>query len=84
MSIANTSANSFLQSTAPARLRGETVSLFMLAMRGGVSVGSLMTGVSVGFLGVRYALLINGVLAVIGHVIVRRHWLRWPLQKLAV
>jgi MFS family permease len=81
MSISNTSANSFLQATAAPQLRGQTISLFMLAMRGGISVGSFVTGVSVGFLGVRYALLANGMLAVIGQVIVGRLWLRLPRQK---
>jgi MFS family permease len=51
MTITNTSANSLLQATAPARIRGQTVSLYMLVMRGGVSIGSLLTGISVHQLG---------------------------------
>jgi hypothetical protein len=64
------------QATAPARIRGQSVSLYLLAMRGGVSVGSLMTGVVAHLLGIRHALLVNGVIAVMVHVLSRRKWLR--------
>jgi MFS family permease len=76
MTVSNTSANSLLQATAPARLRGRTISLYMLAMRGGLSIGSLLAGMSANLLGVRYALLINGVLAVAAHCFIGRRWLR--------
>ncbi|MGZ5083221.1 MAG: MFS transporter [Usitatibacter sp.] len=72
MTVSNTSANSLLQSTAPARLRGQTVSLYMLAMRGGLSVGSLLTGISAHLLGIRYALLINGVAAIAAYAMISR------------
>jgi hypothetical protein len=36
----------------------------MLAMRGGLSFGALLTGAAMGVLGVRHALLLDGVLAV--------------------
>ena len=75
MTVSNTSANSLLQTKAPPRLRGQTASLYMLAMRGGVSVGSLLTGVAVTVLGLRPALLINGVLAIALHVAIGRLWL---------
>lgn len=81
MSISNTSANSLLQATASPGLRGQTVSLYMLAMRGGVSVGSLATGLSVSLLGVRQALLLNGMLAVLAQLTVGRQWLRSALPK---
>ncbi len=76
MTVSNTSANSLLQATAPARLRGRTISLYMLAMRGGLSIGSLLAGMSANLLGVRYALLINGLLAVAAHCFIGRRWLR--------
>jgi predicted MFS family arabinose efflux permease len=76
MSVCNTSANSFLQATVPAQLRGRSVSLFMLAMRGGLSIGSLLTGLTASALGVREALLINGVLALAGQIVVGRAWIR--------
>jgi MFS family permease len=75
MSVSNISANTLLQANTPSQLRGETVSLYMLAMRGGLSIGSLLTGVSVSLLGVRHALLINGALAVAAQVVVGREWL---------
>lgn len=83
MTASNASANALLQSAAPERIRGQTVSLFMLAMRGGLALGALVTGVSVSFLGVREALVINGVLAVLVHLAARRVWLRAPLPKAA-
>jgi predicted MFS family arabinose efflux permease len=81
MTVSNTSANSLLQATAPARLRGQTVSLYMLVMRGGVSIGSLMTGISVHLLGIRHALLINGVIAVVANVLIGREWFRSRSMK---
>jgi hypothetical protein len=43
MTASNASANTLVQSSAPSRIRGQSVSLFMLAVRGGVSLGSLLT-----------------------------------------
>jgi MFS family permease len=76
MTVSNTSANSLLQSTAPTRLRGEAISLYMLAMRGGLSIGSLLTGLSVSVLGAREALMLNGVLAVLVQIVLGEHWRR--------
>jgi MFS family permease len=81
MAVSNTSANSLLQATAPSRLRGRIVSLYMLAMRGGLSIGGLLSGISADILGVRYALLINGVLALAAHAIIGRQWTRSPLPE---
>ena len=64
MTISNTAANSFLQASTSPRLLGRTVSLYMLAMRGGMSLGALLTGATVGLLGVKQALLLNGLAAV--------------------
>ena len=76
MSISSISANTLLQSNTPPQLRGQTVSLFMLAMRGGLSIGSLLTGVSVTLLGVSHALLINGAIAVVAQIFIGRAWIR--------
>jgi len=65
MTASNASANTLLQSSAPEHLRGKTVSLFMLAMRGGLSLGSLLTGFSVHLMDVRSALALNGILALL-------------------
>jgi MFS family permease len=80
MSVCNISANSLLQVVASSRLRGLTVSLFMLAMRGGISLGGLLTGVSVTLIGVRDALFINGVLAILAIMLIARQWIRLPLM----
>jgi predicted MFS family arabinose efflux permease len=79
MAVSNTSANSLLQATIAAPLRGRTISLFMLAVRGGISIGSLITGISINLLGVRYALLINGLLALATHIMIGRRWIRTAL-----
>lgn len=76
MSTSNISANTLIQANTPSQLRGQAVSLYMLAMRGGLSIGSLLTGVSVSLLGVSHALLINGALALLAQGVVGRKWLR--------
>jgi len=81
MTASNASANALVQSSAPARLRGQSVSLFMLAMRGGMALGSLVTGASVHLLGVRDALLLNGVIALLAHLAIGRVWLNVSLQR---
>jgi predicted MFS family arabinose efflux permease len=65
MTISNTSSNSLLQATANAGQLGQTVSLYMLAVRGGSSIGALLTGVEIGAFGVRRALLVNGIAALV-------------------
>jgi predicted MFS family arabinose efflux permease len=64
MTMSNTSANTLLQSASSTSVRGQTVSMFMLAMRGGMALGALLTGVTVAAFGVRHSLLINGLLAI--------------------
>jgi len=76
MTASNASANTLLQSSAPDHLRGKTVSLFMLAMRGGLSLGSLLTGFSVHLMGVRSALTLNGVLALVALSVLGMVWRR--------
>ncbi len=78
MTVSNTSANTILQSSAERRFLGKTVSLYMLSMQGGMSLGALLTGVSVSLLGVRDALLLNGVLAIAVHLTVARIWAQAP------
>ncbi len=76
MSVSNTQANSILQTAAGPSLRGQTASMMMLAMRGGMSTGSLVTGISSHYLGVQWALLINGILAVALHLVLHSLALR--------
>ena len=79
MTVSNTSANSVLQVSSSPKLIGQTASLFMLAMQGGISLGSLLTGLTVGWLGVRHALLLNGALAIAVHLLIGRRWRRATL-----
>jgi MFS family permease len=79
MAVSNISVNALLQATASPSLRGQTISLYMLAMRGGLAVGSLVTGVSVTTLGVREALFLNGALALAAQLVVGRRWLAGAL-----
>lgn len=76
MTVANTSANTFLQSVASPALRGQSVSLFMLAMRGGLSIGGLLTGESVMLLGVREALMLNALLGLVAIAAIGTAWMR--------
>jgi MFS family permease len=75
MNISNTSANTVLLSVASSRKCGQTISLYMLAMRGGLALGGLLTGVTVGWLGVREALLVNGILAAVIQVFIGSKWM---------
>jgi len=81
MAITNISANSLLQAAADQRLLGRCVSLFMLAMRGGLSLGAVLTGAAVHALGVRAALLIDGVAAVSLQLVIGRSWARPALRS---
>ena len=81
MTVSNTAANSLLQATANPRLLGRTVSLYMLAMRGGISLGALLTGAAVSLLGVQRTLLLDGVAALLVQVVLARMWFRTPLPN---
>jgi MFS family permease len=78
MSVTNTSTNTILQTAASAQLRGQAVSLYMLAVRGSGALGSVMTGFAVNFLGIREALLINGLLAILVQALIGRRWRSTP------
>jgi predicted MFS family arabinose efflux permease len=81
MTLSNTAANSLLQATASPGQLGRTVSLYLLAMRGGISLGALLTGAAAGWLGVQRALLLDGLVAVAVQVVVARRWARAPLPR---
>ncbi len=74
MTASNASANALLLASAPVPFRGEAIGLYMLAMRGGVAVGGLLTGAVVTLIGVRNALFVNGALAVLAHAAIARSW----------
>ena len=72
MTMSNTAANALLQSTTPRELLGQTVGLYMLAMRGGISLGALITGATVTVFGVQHALLLDGALAIVVQMVLTR------------
>ena len=76
MTVSNTAANSLLQATASPQLLGQTVSLYMHAVRGGISLGALLTGATVSLLGVQHALLLDGLAAVVAQAALARMWFR--------
>jgi predicted MFS family arabinose efflux permease len=76
MTMSNTAANALIQATAGSLVLGRAVSLYMLAMRGGISIGALLTGASVSVFGVQHALLFNGAIAVLLQAGVASAWLR--------
>ena len=80
MTVSNTAANTLLQTTVEQAQLGQAVSLYMLAIRGGVSLGALFTGIAVSCFGVRYAILANGVLAVVLQIVFARMWFAAPVR----
>jgi len=74
MTASNTSANSILQYTAHDRIRGRTSSLYMLAMRGGLSLGNLIAGISITYFGVSHVFLINGIAAMLIQAWIYSKW----------
>jgi predicted MFS family arabinose efflux permease len=72
MTISNTSANAILQAAASPTLLGQTVSLYMLAMSSGLSVGALLIGAAVSLTGVQHALLASGLAAMVLQTVIAR------------
>lgn len=64
MTMANNLANALLQTKALPSMRGHAQSLLMLAMRGGMALGALLTGITTTVFGAREGLRINGLPAV--------------------
>ena len=66
---------SLIQLTAPNDMRGRVMSIYMLAFRGGMPVGSLVSGYLATLLGAPMVIGLNGVLLVIvaGYFLVRNH-----------
>ena len=77
--ISNTAANTLVQATAGPGVLGQAVSVYMLAMRGGMSLGALLTGAVAGLLGVRHALLLDGAVAIAIETAIAWAWLRAPM-----
>src|SRR5262250_1793847 len=56
---------SLVQLTAPNEMRGRVMSIYMLAFRGGMPLGSLVSGYLATFLGAPRVIAINGILLVV-------------------
>jgi predicted MFS family arabinose efflux permease len=72
MTMSNTSANTVLQLMADPSSLGQTVSLYLLALSSGNSIGSVLTGAAVSVFGVRPALLVNGLAAIVAQAAIAR------------
>ena len=64
LTASNISINAVLQENIGNNIRGRIVSLYQLALSGGISIGALFTGFMVTQLNISIALLINGIFAV--------------------
>ena len=69
---------SLIQLIAPNEMRGRVVSIYMVAFRGGMPLGSLVSGYLATFVGAPMVITINGVLlvAVAVYFLVRSHGVR--------
>jgi predicted MFS family arabinose efflux permease len=79
MTVVGTSVNTLLQFNVRPQLLGQVVSLYMLAVRGGFSVGALLTGFAVDAIGIRQTLMLDGLMAMLAQLILLRSWLKAPL-----
>ena len=69
---------SLIQLIAPNEMRGRVMSIYMLAFRGGMPLGSLFSGYLATFIGAPLVIGINGVLLVVvaGYFLARSHGVR--------
>ncbi len=65
LTISNISISSGLQKLATNNVRGRVSSLFQLSMQGGLSIGSLLTGIVSSTLGIKTAMLTNGIALIV-------------------
>ena len=76
--IVTAMTNSLVQLIVPDHLRGRVVSIFMVALRGGMPLGSLASGYAATFVGVPVVLGVNGALVsvVAIYFLIRSHGVR--------
>jgi predicted MFS family arabinose efflux permease len=75
--IVTAMTTSLVQLIVPDHLRGRVVSIYMVAFRGGMPLGSLMSGYVATFTGVPVVLAINGALvSLVGVYFLSRHGVR--------
>ena len=84
MTTFNTGINSLLQFHAPEHMRGQISSLYMLSLRGGMSIGNLIAGPVVTQIGISRFLLINGCLVIAYHVWRKSAWNDKPTQAMGL
>jgi MFS family permease len=76
--IVFSTVTSLIQLIAPNEMRGRVMSIYMLAFRGGMPLGSLVSGYLATYIGAPRVIGINGVLLVLvaGYFLVRNHGIR--------
>lgn len=76
--IVFSTVTSLVQLIAPNEMRGRVMSIYMVAFRGGMPLGSLVSGYLATFLGAPRVIAINGVLLVVvaGYFLARSHGVR--------
>ena len=83
MTVSNTAANTFLQMSSDDANRGQMMSIYMLAMRGGLSVGNLLCGAIAGVMGIGTTFMLIGTLAVASQAFILAKCLRIDAIKTA-
>ena len=78
MMLVFSTVTSLVQLIAPNEMRGRVMSIYMVAFRGGMPIGSLVSGYLATFLGAPTVLAANGVLlvTVAAYFLVRSHGIR--------
>ena len=73
--IVFSTVTSLIQLIAPNEMRGRVMSIYMVAFRGGMPIGSLVSGYLATFLGAPLVIAINGILLIViaGYFLVRSH-----------
>jgi MFS family permease len=76
--IVFSTVTSLVQLIAPNEMRGRVMSIYMLAFRGGMPVGSLVSGFLATYIGAPIVIALNGALliAVAAYFLVRSHGVR--------
>src|SRR4029079_4237742 len=76
--IVFSTVTSLIQLIAPNEMRGRVMSIYMLAFRGGMPLGSLVSGYLATLIGAPMVIGLNGVLLVVvaGYFLVRSHGVR--------
>jgi MFS family permease len=76
--IVFSSVTSLVQLIAPNEMRGRVMSIYMLAFRGGMPLGSLVSGYLASFFGAPTVIAVNGILLILvaGYFLARNRGVR--------